>query len=200
MPTNSPTTTANPVGQTGSGTTQPAGQTGATATTTPEPHPLAEAGQQATQSAGQLAGRAADLGIQQADRGRTLAADGIDQVAATIRRVSTDIKSDQPGIADATTTAADQAERIASYLRQNDARQIISNIEGVARRQPLIFLGGAFLLGAAASRFLKAAGGSSNASGGGARAGTQAGASSTYRSVDSYQPTGPGASGGNERF
>jgi hypothetical protein len=122
-------------------------------------HPLAEAGKEAGQSVGHLAERATDIGIRQADRGRQQAASGIDQVAKTIRRVSTDMQTEQPQIANVGLGAADQAERIAQYLRETDARQIIGTVEDVARRQPLLFLGGAFLLGVAASRFIKAAGG-----------------------------------------
>lgn len=122
-------------------------------------HPLAEAGQEATETAGHLAERATDIGIKTADRGREQAASGIDKVAQTIRRVSADMEMDQPAIANAAQTAADQADRVAQYLRETDARQMIGNVEEMARRQPLIFLGGAFLLGVAASRFIKAAGG-----------------------------------------
>jgi len=173
-----------------------------------ETHPLADAGKDAAESAGHLAERAADLGLQQADRGREQAASGIDQVAQSIRRVSTDMLAEQPTIANAALTAADQAERVAQYLRQTDARQIISKVEDVARRQPLIFLGGAFLLGAAASRFIKAAGGQSGQSGqsgqgdyrSGYSADYRAGGASDYRSSDSYEPTGPGAGTGNAGY
>lgn len=122
-------------------------------------HPLAEAGKEATERAGHLAERATDIGLKTADRGREQAASGIDKVAETIRRVSADMEMDQPAIANAAETAADQADRVAQYLRETDARQMIGNVEEMARRQPLIFLGGAFLLGVAASRFIKAAGG-----------------------------------------
>ena len=171
-----------------------------------ETHPLAEAGQQATESAGHLAERAADLGLQQADRGRETAASGISQVAQSIRRVSTDMLTEQPTMANAAMTAADQADRVAQYLRQTDARQILSKVEDVARRQPLIFLGGAFLLGAAASRFIKAAGGGQSGQSGqtdyrsGYSADYRAGGASDYRSSDSYEPTGPGAGTGNAGY
>jgi hypothetical protein len=84
---------------------------------------------------------------------------------------------EQPQIANVALGAADQAERIAQYLRETDARQLIGNVEDVARRQPLIFLGGAFLLGMAASRFITAAGDSGGAQGqgqAGSRSGTTA--------------------------
>jgi len=121
--------------------------------------PLSEASQQAGQSASHLAERAADIGFRQADRGKEQAAEGITQVAESIRRVSLDMEGSQPQVAEVAQTAADQAERVANYLQQTDAREILHTVENVARRQPLLFLGGAFLLGMAATRLLKAAGG-----------------------------------------
>jgi len=124
--------------------------------------PLSEAGQRAGESVSHLAERAADLGFTQADRGKEQAAQGITQVAESIRKVSMDMEGTQPQIANVAQTAAEQAERLANYLRDTDAREILDTVENAARRQPLIFLGGAFLLGLAASRFIKAAGGQSD--------------------------------------
>jgi len=146
--------------------------------------PLADAGQQAADNVGHLAERATGIGLTQADRGREIAADGVGQVANSIRRVSLDMQSDQPAIANVAQTAADQAERIAEYLRTTDAREILSTVENAARRQPLLFLGGAFVLGVAASRIFKAAGG-----------GTANPAMGTGSANGSYQATGPGGRG-----
>lgn len=157
-------------------------------------HPLAEAGADATQTAGQLAERAADLGFQQADRTREQAAEGINQLASTTRRVSTEIESEQPTIATIASGAAEQAERLAGYLRDTDARELMHTIEDVARRQPLLFVGGAFVLGVAASRFVKAAGGGTSGSQGVRHGGTSYGGTSyggTYGR--GYEATGPGA-------
>jgi hypothetical protein len=130
-----------------------------------EPSPLAEAGQQVGESVGHLTERATGIGFMQADKGREAAADGVSKVAETIRRVSLDMQTDQPQIASAAETAADQADRIANYLRTTDAREMLSTVENAARRTPLLFLGGAFVLGVAASRIFKAAGGSSTTQG-----------------------------------
>jgi hypothetical protein len=127
-----------------------------------QPSPLAEAGQHVGDSVGHLAERATGIGLMQADRGREAAADGVSKVADTIRRVSLDMQTEQPAIANAAETAADQAERIADYLRTTDAREILGSVENAARRQPLLFLGGAFVLGVAASRLFKAASGGSD--------------------------------------
>lgn len=124
-----------------------------------EQHPLTEAGQEAGQTAGRVAERAAGIGFQQADRVREQAAEGLQQLASKVRQSSTDLESEQPAIANIATTAADQAEKIAGFLRETDARQLVQSVEDVARRQPLLFVGGAFILGIAASRFIKAAGG-----------------------------------------
>ena len=118
--------------------------------------PLDDAGKQAAEKAGEIAGRATDIGFQQADKGRDMAAEGITHVADSIRRVSRDMETNQPKISNLADNAAEQAERLAAYLRDNDARQMINNVEDMARRQPLLFLGGAFVLGVATARLFKA--------------------------------------------
>ncbi|HEX6655567.1 MAG TPA: hypothetical protein VF153_05080 [Candidatus Limnocylindria bacterium] len=94
--------------------------------------------------------------VDQADRQRFRAADGADQVAGAIRRVSGELQSDQPGMASVADTAAQQTERVGRYLRETDAQQILTGVQDFARQQPLVFFGGAFLLGLAAARFIKA--------------------------------------------
>jgi len=66
------------------------------------------------------------------------------------------MQTDQPTISNFADTAAEQADRLAAYLRETDARQMLNAVEDAARRQPLLFLGGAFVLGVAAARLLKA--------------------------------------------
>ena len=171
-------------------------------------HPLAETGKEAGERAGHLVERGAEIGIQQADKGLNQAATGIESVAQTIRRVSTDMETDQPQIAEFASTAADQAENLAAYLRETDVRQMIGSVESFARRQPLLFLGGAFVLGVAASRFIKAAGGGNQRQlqGYGAQGyGSGQWVSGDSRSVGRrFEATGPGGTNGltdtNEGF
>jgi len=162
-----------------------------------EQHPIVEAGKEAGQSVGVLTERATDLGFQQADKARDRAAEGLGQVTDSIRRVSQDMAGDQPAIANVVTTAADQADRIAEYLRNTDARQILSTVEDIARRQPLVFLGGAFVLGLAASRLIKAAGGSAQGQSAQKQPGQESGLGQQWSSGADYQATGPG--GGIDR-
>lgn len=169
-------------------------------------HPLAEAGQEAGETAGHLAERATNVGFHQADHAREQAADGLHQLANSVRRVSGEMESEQPAIANLTSTAAEQTERIAGFLHETDARQLVHTVEDVARRQPLLFVGGAFLLGVAASRFIKAAGGTHGSTGMGgrmnqARMGGMGGgdrayeSGAAYGSRATYEATGPGATG-----
>lgn len=50
----------------------------------------------------------------------------------------------------------DQLERVSRYLREHDSSAMIGHVEGFARRQPLLFLGGCLAVGLAVGRFLKA--------------------------------------------
>ncbi|MFN2501405.1 MAG: hypothetical protein ABR530_05280 [Pyrinomonadaceae bacterium] len=50
---------------------------------------------------------------------------------------------------------AGQVEGISRYLGEKDIRTMASDLENYARRNPALFIGGAFLLGFAATRFVK---------------------------------------------
>ncbi len=159
-------------------------------TTGESTHPLAETGKQAGERASHLIERGADIGLDQA-------VDGIEIVADSIRRVSSDMETEKPQIAELASGAADQAEALANYLRETDVRQLVGNVEDFARRQPLLFVGGAFLLGVAASRFIKAASGSSAQQGYGQQPRRQSGngTGTSHRmmgSADYSAPTGAG--------
>jgi len=93
------------------------------------------------------------------------------------------MQTDQPTISNFADTAAEQADRLAAYLRETDARQMLNAVEDAARRQPLLFLGGAFVLGVAAARLLKAGGPQTRQTG-----------------YSPYSPTGPGGHNGLEDY
>lgn len=58
--------------------------------------------------------------------------------------------------AQATQHIADQIEGVAAKLRSADLETVVSRTSDFARRNPLLFVGGAAALGFAATRFLKA--------------------------------------------
>ncbi|MEO7965511.1 MAG: hypothetical protein ABIT38_16500 [Gemmatimonadaceae bacterium] len=67
--------------------------------------------------------------------------------------------------------AGQQVKRLSDYLENTDPQQLMAQTEGFARRQPLLFLGGAFAIGLIAARYLKSSQRAENASsqGGGRR-------------------------------
>jgi hypothetical protein len=64
-------------------------------------------------------------------------------------------EQDQPMFAQLTEQLIGQVDRGAAYLRGKDLDDVVTDVERLARRQPAVFVGGAFMLGLLASRFLK---------------------------------------------
>ena len=58
---------------------------------------------------------------------------------------------------DFSNAAAQKIERAAQYFDRHDINEMYRDVENVARRNPALFLGGAFALGFLAARFLKSA-------------------------------------------
>ena len=78
-------------------------------------------------------------------------------IASDVRSVSEQLREqgkDQP--AKLAEQAADRAERLGGYLRDNDADRILSDVEDFGRRQPWAVIAGGVAVGFLASRFLKA--------------------------------------------
>ena len=77
-------------------------------------------------------------------------------VAEAVRQTSEELGSqDQAGIARYGTRIADQIEGVSSYLNQRGVEEVLTDVEGLARRQPALFLGGAFMLGLLVGRFVR---------------------------------------------
>lgn len=84
------------------------------------------------------------------------AADGLGSIAQAVRHTGQQLRSeDKSGIAGYADAAADQVERFSTYLRDSDFEDVVHEVEQIARRQPFLFLGGAFLAGFLGARFLK---------------------------------------------
>lgn len=68
-------------------------------------------------------------------------------------------EEDQDSIGQYADQAAEQVERLSNYLSEKDPEELINGVEDFARNRPAVFLGAAFLVGAAAARFLKSSAG-----------------------------------------
>jgi hypothetical protein len=83
----------------------------------------------------------------------------IGSVVEATRSVSDQLRqSDQAMVATYVDQAAMQMEKLAGYLEHKDLPELVGDVDRFARRQPALFMGGAFVLGLMAARFLKSSG------------------------------------------
>jgi len=77
-------------------------------------------------------------------------------VAGALRQTSQTLRSqDQAPFAQFADKAAEQIDQLTSYLQTHEPGQMMTEVERFARRQPALFIGGAFVLGLLGARFLK---------------------------------------------
>ncbi|MCW5976972.1 MAG: hypothetical protein KIT09_02790 [Bryobacteraceae bacterium] len=121
---------------------------------------------QAKEAAAGAAGKVRRQAASRADRQREHVASGFSSVAGALRRMGDDLREEEYGFvaryaASLGESVGDRVDRLGRYLRENDIDRLMQDAEAFARRRPAVFLGGAFLIGFATSRFL---GSSRNAS------------------------------------
>jgi hypothetical protein len=86
---------------------------------------------------------------------------GLMTVADNIRQLGSNLSEGQQRdpltriAADYSETAAEKLRTAADYFNSHDVETMYRDVEGLARRNPAIFVGGAFALGFLAARFLK---------------------------------------------
>ena len=141
-PTTTPQTDTGTGAGSASSTASSGSNTGSSAGPTPEPS---------------VADKAREIGLKGVDRGRELAADGLDKLAQTMHSISGETEPGQPAASDIATSVATGSERAASYLRSTDARTMAGKVEQVARKSPILVIGGVVVLGALASRIFRGA-------------------------------------------
>ena len=128
---------------------------------------LADSAGQATDQAKEAASKMFDQvkgqAASHADQQRQTMASRFQTVAQAFRSMGDDLRSSEQS--PVTQYASEfghamggEVERLGNYLQGRDVRQIFSDTETFARRSPVVFLGGAFLIGLAVSRFLKSSG------------------------------------------
>lgn len=109
-----------------------------------------ERAEDATDTARQKAAGAAS---QQKDR----ATGQLHSISSALRETSGSLRGNQQeSIAGYVEQAASQVDRLSDYLNNRSVTDLFEEAQDFARREPALFLGGAFLLGIAGSRFMKA--------------------------------------------
>jgi hypothetical protein len=111
---------------------------------------------QAKQSASAVADQARQVAQSQASTQKDRAVNSLSAAGQAVSQVGQQLRqSNQEPIAQVADTVAGGISQAADYLRQRDIQHLMRDVEDLARRQPILFLGGAFLLGALGARFLK---------------------------------------------
>jgi len=115
-----------------------------------------QAAQSAVDQTQQVAGQAVDKATSMLDDRKDQGADTLQQTAHALRQTSQTLRDNNGGLAASLIEgSAGQIERAADYLRQHNVTDLIDGVEQYARQNGTIFMGGAFVLGLVAARFLK---------------------------------------------
>ena len=115
---------------------------------------------QAKEATTQVIDQAKGQATSRVDEQRQTVASGFQAVAQAFRNMGDDLGKGEQGpvvqyAAHIGQTLGGQVERLANYLKESDTSKLVTDVEQFARRSPAVFLGSAFVLGLAASRFLK---------------------------------------------
>jgi hypothetical protein len=165
--------------------------------------------QQTQQAAGQVAESAKSNATSYAETQKQTATQNLHTVASALHQTGQNVATDGSGpIANYTNMAGDKVEAFAQYLESTPVTELLNDVEDFARRNSTLFLGGAFALGLAAARFLKASAprrnppyssqsygyGSGTNYGGSLSSGSGYGTDSGYASSTGYGDSGYGSS------
>ncbi|MFL5897528.1 MAG: hypothetical protein ACJ76D_03565 [Solirubrobacterales bacterium] len=112
---------------------------------------------EAQEKARDAAGKAQEGLRQQVDERSTQTGERVASTAEDLRSVGEELRKqgkDTPAkLAD---RAAEQTEKVGSYLKDNGPDEMLRDVEQLGRQRPWAVLAGGLVLGAAAARFLKA--------------------------------------------
>lgn len=113
-------------------------------------------GQVASQTLGQVQEKASTF----VDTKTSDAAKGLTTIANSVRQFTENLRTNQEAPIAQTAaqygdTLVSQVEQLAGYLDRADLNKLTRDVESLARRNPAVFIGGAFALGILAARFIK---------------------------------------------
>lgn len=115
-----------------------------------------DAAKDAAEKASQVAGSAKDQAQQQAGQQKQHASQSVSSVARAMRRTGDTLREeDQDMAARFADSAADRVEGFSNYLSERSLGELTRDVKHYARREPTLFLSGAFALGVMGARFLK---------------------------------------------
>jgi hypothetical protein len=119
--------------------------------------------QHAKHATGEIMNQVQQQAGSQIARQKDSAATDLTQVVQAVRRFGESLSGQEQGgpiaryAAEYGDKAADSLERFSTYIRKQDPKQLLNDVQNFGRRQPALLLGGAFLLGLAGARLIKSA-------------------------------------------
>ena len=117
--------------------------------------------QHAKQATGQIVNQVQEQAGSQLSRQKESAADDLSQVVQAVKRFGESLTEREGGgpiaryAAEYGDKAATSLERFSTYIREQDPKQLLNDVQNFGRRRPALLLGGAFLLGLAGARLIK---------------------------------------------
>lgn len=123
-----------------------------------------EAKDKAGQAVGKVYEKISDTASTKITEQKSQIADGLSTVADSLRKVDENIQNSDKETSVANMTGkytgslAGQIESLANYLDTKEVGDMVKDIEGFARRNPTVFIGGAFVAGLLLARFIKSSG------------------------------------------
>jgi len=116
--------------------------------------------QQAKQTTNEVVSQVQQQANSQINRQKESAASELSTVVNAVRRFGETLNNEGQGpiarfAAQYGDKAADGLDRVARYLRDQDPKRLLNDVQNFGRRQPALMIGGAFLLGFAGARIIK---------------------------------------------
>ena len=116
--------------------------------------------QHAKHATGEIVNQVQQQAGTQIERQKESAANDLTQIVNAVRRFGESLGAEQGGpiaryAAEYGDKAAQKLEQFANYVREQDPKRLLADVQNFGRRRPAIMLGGAFLLGLAGARLIK---------------------------------------------
>ena len=116
--------------------------------------------QQAKQTTNEVVSQVQQQANSQINKQKETAASELTTVVNAVRRFGETLRNEGEGpigrfAAQYGDKAADGIDRVARYLREQDPKRLLNDVQNFGRRQPALMIGGAFLLGFAGARIIK---------------------------------------------
>ena len=116
--------------------------------------------QHAKHATGEIMNKVQEQAGTQLNQQKQTAASQLSQVANAVRRIRENIPEQEGGplgrfVGDYGEKAANSLDRLSTYIREQDPQRLLNDMQNFGRRQPVLLLGGAFLLGFAGARLIR---------------------------------------------